>query len=61
MINPKYSIIFLLLSLVALVFLVYTLVNLNKLGINVTHPRVLVELALFILFMMIGILLKLQK
>ena len=33
----------LLVSVVAACFLVYTLVNLDKLGIAVSHPRIIIE------------------
>jgi hypothetical protein len=35
-------------SIIALVFLVYTLLNLNSLEIPVNHPRVIVEASIFL-------------
>jgi hypothetical protein len=52
------STVFIFLSLVALGFLLYTLLNLDALGIVVTHPRVMVEFFLFIALLLIGILLR---
>lgn len=42
-------------ALVALVFLIYSIVNLEKLGIKITHPRVIVEAVLFLIFTAIGV------
>jgi hypothetical protein len=53
-----YDSFFLLAGFIALAFLVYTLLNLEKLGIDITHPRVIVELFLFILFLIISLYLK---
>jgi len=55
------SAIFIILSLIALGFLVYTLINLNALEISVTHPRVMLELSLFLAFLAIGVLLRYHK
>jgi hypothetical protein len=41
-------------SAIALGFLVYSLVNLDKLGIGWTHPRVLVEAGLAVAFAAMG-------
>jgi hypothetical protein len=60
-IGAGYSDISLLISLVALLFLIYTLLNIDKLGITVTNPRVLVEFALFVLFLIVGVWLKLRS
>ncbi len=49
--------IILLLSLIPLVFLVYTLVNLNRLQIGITHPRVIVESAIFVALVVVGVFL----
>jgi hypothetical protein len=43
--------------LIALGFLLYTLINLDALEIPVTHPRVIVEFSLFLAFLLIGVLL----
>jgi hypothetical protein len=45
------------LSLIPLLFLAYSLLNLEKLGIKRSHPRVLVESALFLLLFLSGALL----
>jgi hypothetical protein len=42
-------------ALVALVFLIYSIVNLDKIGIKITHPRVIVEAILFLIFSALGI------
>jgi hypothetical protein len=43
-------------SVVAFAFLGYTLMNLGRLAITVTHPRVLVEAGLGIVLMAAGLL-----
>jgi hypothetical protein len=48
-------------GIVALLFLFYTLLNLDKLGISVNHPRVMVELILFIVFTILGIILRVSS
>jgi hypothetical protein len=53
--------IFVILSLTALIFLLYTLINLDKLGITATHPRVIVEFSLFLTFLLIAISLRYYK
>lgn len=55
------SAIFIIFSLVALGFLLYTIVDLEALGMTVTHPRVMVELSLFLSFLLIGFLLRYRK
>ena len=45
---------------IALVFLLYSLLNLRKLNIRLSHPRVMVELVLFILFSVMGFILILR-
>jgi hypothetical protein len=52
---------FLLLSLIPLGFLIYTLLNLQELQISVFHPRVIVELSLFVLIAIFGVWLRRQK
>jgi hypothetical protein len=44
-------------SLTALGFLAYTLLSLERLGIGVTHPRVLVEAGLGLLLLAVGVFL----
>jgi len=46
---------FSLISVVALVFLIYTLLNLDSLGISITHPRVLVELGIFLISLILAL------
>ena len=58
-IGAGYGDISLLISIVALLFLIYTLLNMDKLDITMTHPRVLVELALFVLYLIVGVWMKL--
>ena len=41
-------------SFLAFAFLLYTLVNLDRLGIGAAHPRVLVEAGLGIVFLVAG-------
>jgi ABC-type transporter Mla subunit MlaD len=55
------SVIFIVFSLIALGFLVYTLINLDALEMTITHPRVIVEFSLFLAFLLIGILLRHRK
>jgi len=45
-------------SAVAFAFLAHTLLNLDRLGIGRTHPRVLVEAGLGVLLLVIGLLLR---
>ncbi len=45
-------------GLVALIFLIYSLTHLEKLKIPITHPRIIVELILFLLFTLWGILFR---
>lgn len=45
-------------SLIPLAFLLYTLTNLSALNITVTHPRVIVEFSLFLIFLTAGLYLK---
>jgi hypothetical protein len=53
--------ILMILSLIPLGFLVYSLLNLDRLGITLTHPRVLVELFIFLLLSLVGIVLRDRK
>jgi ABC-type transporter Mla subunit MlaD len=55
------STIFIILSLIALGFLVYTLINIDSLEMTSTHPRVIVEFSLFLSFIVIGVLLRHRK
>jgi hypothetical protein len=52
---------FIILSLIALGFLLYTLLQLDELKIAITHPRVIVEFSLFLAFLVIGLLLRYRK
>jgi hypothetical protein len=42
------SMIFFALAFIPLGFLAYTLTHMNRLGIKITHPRVIVELLIFL-------------
>jgi hypothetical protein len=46
---------FFLISVVAFAFLVYTLLNLDALGITVTHPRVIIEAGITFLGLLLSI------
>jgi hypothetical protein len=48
------------LSLVPLAFLIYSLINLRKLKIRLTHPRVLVELGIFLILLLVSLSLLLS-
>lgn len=50
--------ILIVLSVIPLGFLIYSLMNLEMLGITLTHPRVIVELTLFLILLFAGILLR---
>ena len=50
--------ILIVLSIIPLGFLIYSLMNLEKLGITLTHPRVIVELTLFLILLFARILLR---
>lgn len=60
MTDPKVNIggILMIMSLIPLAFLLYTLTNLSTLNIPVTHPRVIVEFSLFLIFLTAGAYLK---
>ena len=47
--------ILLILSIIPLGFLVYTLLNLETLGIAITHPRVIVEFSIFAILLIAGL------
>ncbi len=49
------------LSLIPLAFLVYTLLNLEKLSIPLDRPRVIVEAAIFLLLLLVGLYLRLRE
>jgi hypothetical protein len=53
--------ILMMLSLIPLGFLVYSLLNLDRLGITLIHPRVLVELFIFLVLSLVGIVLRHRK
>lgn len=42
-------------------FLIYTLVNLDKLGISLSHPRVIVEFSIFLILLLLGVYFKMQQ
>ncbi len=44
------------LSIIPLLFLLYTITHLGKLGIEIKHPRVIVELMLFIGLLLVGLI-----
>ena len=44
------------LSIVPLLFLIYTLTHLDKLGIELKHPRIIVELLILVGMLVIGFL-----
>lgn len=46
------------LALIPTGFLIYTLLNLKKLGIPLYHPRVLVEFLCIVIFCLLGYFLK---
>jgi len=50
-----------ILGITALAFLVYTLLNLERLQIPITHPRVIVELLLFLIFTLVGLFLRTRE
>ena len=49
------GVILLLLSFVPLGFFIYTLLNLQTLQISIIHPRVIVELSLFVVLASVGV------
>lgn len=55
------GLVFLLLSFVPLGFLIYTLLNLQTLQISIIHPRIIVEISLFVLTALVGIWLRCHK
>ena len=50
------GLILIMLSLIPLIFLLYTIVNLRKLGISIANPRIIVEFALFLAFFIAGLI-----
>lgn len=48
---------FALASLITFWFLIYSLVNLDELDITVLHPRLIVEIIFFILFLILALVL----
>jgi hypothetical protein len=50
------SMIFFALAFIPLGFLAYTLINMNRLGIKITHPRVIVELLIFLGLVLAGVM-----
>ena len=49
-----------LLSFVPVGFLIYILLNQDRLGIPLTHPRVVVERVLFMVFLLMGLYIRPQ-
>lgn len=49
------------LSLIPLAYLVYTLLNLEKLSMPLNHPRVIVEAVIFLLLLLVGLYLRLRE
>ncbi len=56
--RQSYGKILIAFSFVPLAFLIYTLLNLESLGITIFHPRVVVEAVLFASFLSIGAILS---
>jgi hypothetical protein len=50
------GLILIVLSLVPLIFLLYTIVNIKRSGIKITHPRIIVEFSLFLAFFIAGLI-----
>ena len=48
-------------GIISLIFLIYSLTHLDQLNIHMTHPRLIVELVLFALFTVWGVLLLIQQ
>ena len=57
---PVKAVICLSISLIALGFLGYTLLNLKKLGLPLLHGRVVVEAIVFILFLILFLIQKIR-
>jgi hypothetical protein len=58
--KPGVEFLFFLESSLSVIF-IHTLIHLENLGISRLHPCVLVELALFLLFIIIGVYLRTKK
>ncbi|MBN1619069.1 hypothetical protein JW887_07075 [Candidatus Dojkabacteria bacterium] len=52
-----YAIISFIASGTAFLFLIYSLVNIKRLGISITHPRVIVEFSIFFIGLIVSLLL----
>jgi len=50
------GLIIIFISLIPLVFLLYTVINLKKLNIKLTHPRIIIEFSIFIILFIAGII-----
>lgn len=50
------GLIMIFISLIPLIFLLYTVINLKKLNIKLTHPRIIVEFSIFILLFIAGMI-----
>lgn len=53
--------IFMILSVVPSGFMIYTLTSLEELKITISHPRVIVELSIFLILLLTGFLLRHTK
>jgi len=53
--------IFMILSLFPSGFMIYTLTSLEELKITISHPRVIVELSIFLILLLTGFLLRHTK
>ncbi len=51
------GIVLIALSMIPLVFLLYSISHLEKLGIGIRHPRVIVELLIFVGLLIVGLIL----
>jgi hypothetical protein len=50
------GLILIVLSLVPLIFLLYTIINIKRSGIKITNPRIIVEFSLFLAFFIAGLI-----
>ncbi len=50
------GLILIFLSLIPLIFLLYTIINMRKLGINLKSPRIIIEFIIFILLFIAGLI-----
>lgn len=59
--TPMIGITLIVLSVIPLLFLLYTITHLNQLRIDIKHPRVIVELLIFIGLLAVGLVLWLGQ